>query len=104
MANIQDTLRLPCGATLPNRLAKSAMTEGLANAHNHATQGHEKLYQQWSQGGAGLLLTGNVQIDRRYLERPGNVVIDGCQSKSAFKALQRFARAGTVGGNHLWMQ
>ena len=29
-------LNLPCGATLPNRLAKAAMSEGLADADNQA--------------------------------------------------------------------
>ena len=36
----------------------------------------ETLYRRWSQGGVGLLITGNVQIDRKHLERPGNVIID----------------------------
>ena len=29
----------------------------------------------WSDGGAGLLITGNIQIDRNHLERLGNVVL-----------------------------
>ncbi|MCC7198409.1 MAG: NADH:flavin oxidoreductase, partial [Gammaproteobacteria bacterium] len=69
-------LRLPCGATLPNRLAKSAMTEGLADEWLRATARHERLYRRWSEGGAALHLTGNVMIDRRVLERPGNVCLD----------------------------
>jgi 2,4-dienoyl-CoA reductase-like NADH-dependent reductase (Old Yellow Enzyme family) len=94
-------LELRCGATLPNRIAKAAMTEGLADAHDHATRRHDTLYGAWSDGGAGMLLTGNVMIDRRYLERPGNVVIE---DESGREALERWARAGTRGGNHLWMQ
>lgn len=94
-------LELPCGVTLQNRIAKAAMTEGLADADDRATGRLETLYGRWSDGGAGMLLTGNVMIDRRYLERPGNVVIadDGGQD-----ALRRWAQAGTRGGNHLWMQ
>ena len=34
---IAELLRLPCGATLPNRLAKGAMTEGLATANGVPT-------------------------------------------------------------------
>jgi len=86
---------------LPNRLVKAAMTEGLANADDQATPAHEILYRRWSHGGAGLLITGNVMIDRRYLERPGNVAIDG---NGGEEALQRWARAGTEAGNQLWMQ
>jgi 2,4-dienoyl-CoA reductase-like NADH-dependent reductase (Old Yellow Enzyme family) len=98
---LAEPLRLPCGATLPNRLAKAAMTEGLADPWLRATPRHERLYRQWSAGGAGLLLTGNVQIDRWCLERPGNVAIDGNGGEAQLRA---YAKAGTAGGNHLWMQ
>ncbi|HYW02668.1 MAG TPA: NADH:flavin oxidoreductase/NADH oxidase family protein [Gammaproteobacteria bacterium] len=99
--DLASELRLPCGATLPNRIAKSAMTEGLADEYNRATDRHVRLYQRWSEGGAGLLITGNVMIDRHILERPGNVAIDG---NGGLEALRRWVRAGTAGGNHLWMQ
>ena len=52
------------------------MTEGLADAWLRATPALERLYRTWSEGGAGLLITGNVQVDRFDLERPGNVAID----------------------------
>ncbi len=101
-------LALPCGAVLPNRLAKAAMTEGLADADLRATDRLSHLYRRWSEGGAGLLVTGNVQIDRFVLERPGNVVLDSRWPPSvdatARERLAAWARAGTVGGNHLWMQ
>ncbi|PKQ06761.1 MAG: NADH:flavin oxidoreductase [Alphaproteobacteria bacterium HGW-Alphaproteobacteria-12] len=101
---ISSPLQLPCGATLKNRLAKGAMTEGLGDARNQATGGHVRLYRRWAEGGAGMLLTGNVQVDRRYLERPGNVAIDGVQSNEAIAALREYAKAGTENGTHLWMQ
>jgi 2,4-dienoyl-CoA reductase-like NADH-dependent reductase (Old Yellow Enzyme family) len=94
-------LTLPCGATLRNRIAKAPMTEGLADEHNRATPRHSVLYERWSRGGAGLLITGNVQVDRRYLERPGNVAVDGNGGEGALAA---YAEAGTRGGNALWMQ
>jgi 2,4-dienoyl-CoA reductase-like NADH-dependent reductase (Old Yellow Enzyme family) len=101
-------LALPCGATLPNRLAKAAMTEGLADPWLRATSRHERLYRLWSEGGAGMLLTGNVQVERTDLERPGNVAIDRSApetySPEARAALAAFARAATVAGNHVWMQ
>jgi len=110
VTTIRDPLVLPCGAVLPNRLAKAALTEGLADALNRATPRHQALYERWSRGGAGLVITGNVQVDRRFLERPGNVVIDrdggldAGQQAAALDALRAYARDGTVGGNHLWMQ
>jgi 2,4-dienoyl-CoA reductase-like NADH-dependent reductase (Old Yellow Enzyme family) len=77
------------------------MTEGLADEEDRATERHVRLYRRWSEGGAGLLLTGNVMVDRRYLERPGNVVVDG---NGGLDRLRDWAAAGTAGGNHLWMQ
>lgn len=102
---LAQPLRLPCGATLPNRICKSAMTEGIADAQLRATERHVRLYRAWSEGGAGLLITGNVMIDRRVLERPGNVAIDPAPPDAeAMARLRAWARAGTVNGNHLWMQ
>ncbi len=104
MTTISDALSLPCGGALKNRLCKAAMTEGLADAENRATGRHVTLYRRWAEGGAGLLLTGNVQVDRRYLERAGNVVIDGKQDNARLAALAAWAEAGTAEGTHLWMQ
>ncbi len=73
---IEQTLTLPCGHAVANRLCKSAMTEGLADPHDHATSAHQRLYSTWACGGAAILMTGNIMIDRRYLERSGNVVLE----------------------------
>jgi len=101
---LNSALTLPCGAVLPNRVAKAAMTERLADASNRATALHERLYRLWSEGGAGLLLTGNVQVDRKHLEAAGNVAIDGTEDEAALTALKRFAAAATAAGNQVWMQ
>src|SRR5690606_9528360 len=93
-----------CGATLKNRLIKVAMTEGLADPQNRATDAHVRLYRRWAQGGAGMLLTGNVQVDRRCPERPGNVAIDDPQSNETITGLRAYAHAGPENGTHLWMQ
>jgi 2,4-dienoyl-CoA reductase-like NADH-dependent reductase (Old Yellow Enzyme family) len=104
MIRLSTPLTLPCGSTIPNRLAKGAMTEGLARAGGVPTPELHRLYTLWSEGGAGMLLTGNVQIDRDHLERPGNVVIQGAPSAELRAGLEAWAKAGTAGGNHLWMQ
>ena len=104
---IEQSLRLPCGAVLQNRLVKAAMTEGLADPQLRATGRHVTLYRRWSEGGAGLLISGNVQIDRWCLERPANVAIDltaGGDGPEARSRLKHWAQAATVGGNHFWMQ
>jgi len=99
--NIASPLELPCGVTIKNRLCKAAMTEGLADEWNRATGKHDTLYKAWADGGAGVVLTGNVQVDRRYLERPGNVAVD---NNGALDALERWAEAGTRNDTQLWPQ
>ncbi len=94
-------LTLPCGVELPNRLGKSAMTEGLADKFDRPTAAHENLYRKWAEGGTGLLLTGNIMIDRRYLERAGNVVLEDERDLELFKP---WVKAGTAAGNQLWVQ
>ncbi len=108
MSLLAQPLKLACGATLPNRICKSAMTEGLSDARLFATERHNRVYRAWSEGGAGLLITGNVMIDNRVMERPGNVAIDPVDKFGpgfeGFERLKAYAAAGTVAGNHLWMQ
>lgn len=104
MPTLADPLVLPCGAVLPNRLAKGAMTEGLADPQGRATQELERLYGQWADGGAGLLITGNVLIDGDHLERPGNVILSGRPDAAALAGLTAMAKAATRGGGHVWMQ
>ena len=104
MTEITDKLDLPCGVQIKNRICKGAMTEGLADEQNRATSKHVNLYNRWSNGGAGILLTGNVQVDHRYLERPGNVVIEGQQTNEQLSRLTTYAEAGTKNNTHLWMQ
>ena len=101
---LEQPLTLPCGAVVPNRLCKAAMTEGLAHPDGSASEELARLYGVWSDGGSGLLLSGNIQVDGDHLERPGNVVGDGELSESAFSALAEMASQGTRAGNHLWAQ
>lgn len=101
---LAQPLTLPCGAVLPNRLSKAAMTEGLATADGVPTPELERLYGIWSDGGAGMLLSGNIQVDRDHLERPGNVVIDSEPNKEMQTALASWAKAATRNGNHFWAQ
>lgn len=94
-------LVLPCGAQLPNRIGKSAMTEALAGADGAPTTALQTLYKRWSGGGMALQVTGNVMIDRRYLERPGNVVVEAGRDLDALSA---WAEAAKSGGSRIWMQ
>ena len=99
-----QNVKLPCGTNLPNRFAKAAMTEGLATAEGIPTPELARLYGLWSDGGAGMLLSGNIIIDKDHLERPGNVVIDRPPSAEMYDALARWATAATRNGNQFWAQ
>ena len=101
---LEKPLILPCGAVVRNRMCKAAMTEGLAHPDGTASEELERLYGIWSDGGSGILLSGNIQVDGDHLERPGNVIVDSKLSEEAFSALQRMAAAGIRNGNHLWAQ
>lgn len=98
---IEQPLRLPCGHQLANRLCKAAMTEGLADAQDRATAAHQRLYSSWACGGAAMLLTGNLMIDRRYLERAGNVVTEDATGLAQLRA---WTQAVHDGGSQLWAQ
>jgi len=98
---LNQPLRLPSGSVLRNRLAKSSMSETLGTYDNHATPRLVELYRRWAASGLGLLLTGNVMIDRRALGEPGNVVIE---DESDMLVLKQWARAATEQGAALWVQ
>lgn len=101
---LAEPLTLPCGATLPNRISKAAMTEGLADIYGRATGELDRLYLAWSEGGAGMLLSGNIQIDADHLERPGNVIIDREPDDDDKRALSHWTAAATRNSNHFWAQ
>src|SRR5258708_19365273 len=94
-------LALPGGAPLSNRLCKSGMSVGMADLNNNATPRLEALYRRWAASGAGLLFSGNIQVDPDHLERPLNVVIhdEGGQEQVA-----KLAAAGRSGGAQFWAQ
>jgi 2,4-dienoyl-CoA reductase-like NADH-dependent reductase (Old Yellow Enzyme family) len=72
---LNQSLTLPNGFVIPNRLAKAATSETLATYSNNPTEKHIRLYQRWASG-IGMIITGNIMIDRRALGEPGNVVIE----------------------------
>ncbi len=94
-------LNLPCGAVLKNRLAKSAMSDSLGNGEGNPTQTQVRLYERWAQSGAALSIIGEVQVDPRYPEKPGNLVLGAHSDKLAVQSL---VSRSTVDGAHLWPQ
>ena len=50
-------LTLPNGSVVPNRFAKSALSETLGSVDLRVTKALPKLYQRWAEGGTGLGLS-----------------------------------------------
>ena len=94
-------LTLPNGSVLPNRLAKAAMEENMADAGQLPGAALHDLYRVWAQGGAGLILTGNVMIDGRALTGPGGVVLE---AGTPLERFSEWAAAARSGGAQVWMQ
>jgi 2,4-dienoyl-CoA reductase-like NADH-dependent reductase (Old Yellow Enzyme family) len=93
-------LTLPSGLELANRIAKASTSESLAVAGDPGPA-LERVYEAWSRGGSGLILTGNAMVGRRYRERMANVVLDGRTDRDA---LARWARASKTAGNAALVQ
>jgi len=94
-------LKLPNGQTVGNRIAKAAMEENLADRDQAPSRELFRLYQAWADGGAGLLLTGNVMIDRRAMTGPGGVVLEDERHLERFRQWAEIARSG---GAQVWVQ
>ncbi|BBX48683.1 NADH:flavin oxidoreductase/NADH oxidase family protein [Mycobacterium cookii] len=101
MTSLHEPLTLPCGQVLPNRIMKAALSEALADKTNAPDERLERLYTSWSEGGYGLVITGNVMVDRTQLGEPGNVVIE---DERDLDALSRWAKATKDGGIPIWVQ
>lgn len=99
--NLFDPLSLPNGSTLPNRIAKAAMEENMADAGQAPSEALMRLYQAWADGGAGLLISGNVMIDSRAMTGPGGVVLEDDAQLEKFR---RWARIGRSAGAQFWLQ
>ncbi|WEJ73812.1 NADH:flavin oxidoreductase/NADH oxidase family protein [Pseudomonas sp. PSE14] len=94
-------LRLPNGSEIPNRVAKAAMEENLADAEQSPSAELMRLYQAWAEGGAGLLISGNVMVDRRAMTGPGGVVLEDERQLERFR---QWARIGRSQGAQFWLQ
>ncbi len=94
-------LTLPNGVVVPNRLAKAAMEENLADAQQLPDKRLFRLYKAWADGGVGLIITGNVMVDPRALTGPGGVVL---QRGTELAPFRRWASEARSGGAQVWMQ
>ena len=100
-ATLAGSLALPCGAILKNRLVKSPMSDSLGTGEGDPTEAQGRLYERWALGGVALSVIGEVQIDPRFPERPGNLAL---HAGSDMQALRSLTSRAVVNGAHLWAQ
>jgi len=96
-----ESLTLPNGVTLKNRLIKSAMSDSLGDGRGNPTPAQIRLYERWATGGVAVSIIGEVQGDPGFAEKPGNLVLNDGSDGVAFRTL---ARRGSVQDTGLWLQ
>lgn len=96
-----EKLVFPNGSHIPNRIAKAAMEENMADLNHAPSEELMRLYQAWADGGVGLIITGNVMVDRRAMTGPGGVVLEDEKYLDTFK---RWAQIGRSKGAQVWLQ
>lgn len=99
--HVFDKLGLPNGSLIPNRIAKAAMEENMADGEQGPSGDLIRLYEAWADGGAGLLISGNVMVDGRAMTAPGGVVLEDERQLAKFR---RWAQAGRAQGAQFWLQ
>jgi 2,4-dienoyl-CoA reductase-like NADH-dependent reductase (Old Yellow Enzyme family) len=99
-------LTLPNGRIVPNRLCKAAMEENMADSGQIPGDALFNLYSAWAEGGAGLILTGNVMVDPTAMTGPGGVVLElGSLAEDDRRArFEKWAEIGKSGGAQFVMQ
>lgn len=96
-----EPLTLPNGSSLANRLAKAATEESLAGYAQLPDHRLNTLYRRWAEGGAGLLITGNVMVSPDAMSGPASVVL---QQGTDLAPFMDWAKAGRAGDGQFWMQ
>ncbi|QCD45497.1 NADH:flavin oxidoreductase/NADH oxidase family protein [Campylobacter mucosalis] len=88
---LNQPLVLKNGITIKNRLLKASMSEQLA-INNKPSQTLINLYKIWANGGAGVLITGNVMVDKSALGAKDDVVLENDADLELFKAWAKAAK------------
>ncbi|KAF2435534.1 FMN binding oxidoreductase [Tothia fuscella] len=76
ISSLSESVTLPSGLVLPNRLVKAALAENMAAKDHQPGPKFEKAYSEWAAGGWGGILTGNIMVDDRFCGSPGDLIID----------------------------
>ncbi|KAH9067595.1 FMN-linked oxidoreductase [Lactarius vividus] len=93
----QSALRpvtLPSGQVMSNALVKAAMYEHMASLFGGLPNAnHFALYSLWSQGGWGMIMTGNVQVSQDHLTLGRDMVVPKTVTSDALRSYTALASA-----------
>ena len=76
---------LPCGVTVRNRLVKADMEENMSSKGNIPGESIYSLYRYWAHGHLGMVITGNVMVDKSAMTGPGGVALEKDTELTPFK-------------------
>lgn len=99
--SVLDPIELPSGERLRNRVVKAAMEEHLGEPGMVPGSRLRRLYRTWAEGGAGLILTGNVMVDARAATGPSGLALEADTPLAPF---ERWIAAARSTGAGVWMQ
>lgn len=77
------------------------MSDSLGDGRGDPTDRQVRLYERWAEGGVALSIIGEVQVDPRCAEKPGNLVLGDGSDHDRF---ERLTRGGSANGTRLWPQ
>ena len=102
---LAEPLTLACGLTFPNRVVKAALAEGWADKKSLPTKDLVDTYGLWAEGGWGMVLTGNMQVDVRHLGTPGDTSIsDKIPREELLASWKNWAKKASGPGTPVVMQ
>lgn len=84
---------LPCGVTARNRLVKAAMEENMSSMGNIPGEPLYSLYRYWAHGNLGMVITGNVMVDKGAMTGPGGVALEKDTDIAPFQKWAKIIRS-----------
>jgi len=83
---------LPNGIAIKNRFVKAAMEENMSEGHQLPGAALENLYAAWAKGGVGIIITGNVMVDKMAMTGPGGVALEADTPIEPFQTWSKIAK------------
>jgi len=91
-----DSVVLPSGLQLDNRIVKAAMEENMATVQQEPGQTIYNLYAAWAKGAMGAIITGNVMIDKLCMTGPAGISLHAQSDLAPFIEWSRITKTHGV--------